>query len=89
MTVAGQDAASFSDEGEVVARAAEIFRTCRFFSAFAGCEGSFDGRDTRRRIDVVDGNGESRFMVAVVQYWAAQMKSPSFSRSGSSVTMTI
>ena len=30
-----------------------------------------------------------KFMFSVVQYWAAQMKSPSFSRSGSSVTMTI
>ena len=28
-----------------------------------------------------------KFMFSVVQYWAAQMKSPSFSRSGSSVTM--
>ncbi|CDF04406.1 terminase small subunit family protein [Megasphaera elsdenii CAG:570] len=30
-----------------------------------------------------------KFMFSVVQYWAAQMKSPSFSRSGSSVTMMI
>ena len=66
MAVAGQNAASFCDEGEVVAGTAEIFGTSRFFGAFAGCEGSFDSRDTCRRIDVVDGNGEGRFVVICI-----------------------
>ena len=66
MAVSGQNAASFCDEREVVAGTAEIFGTSRFFGAFAGCEGSFDSRNTRRRIDVVDGNGEGRFVVICI-----------------------
>lgn len=66
VAVAGQDAAAFGDEGEVVARTAEVFGTGRFFSAFAGRQGAFDSRDARRRVDVVDGNGEGRFVVICI-----------------------
>ena len=66
VSVAGQDAAAFGDEGEVVARAAEVFGTGRFFSTFTGCQGAFDSGDTRCRIDVVDGNGEGRFVIICI-----------------------
>ena len=49
-----------------MARTAEVFGTGRFFSAFAGRQGAFDSRDARRRVDVVDGNSEGRFVVICI-----------------------
>ena len=66
VAIAGQDASAFGDEREVVARTAEIFGTSRFFDTFAGRQGAFDSGNARRRVDVVDGNGEGCFMVVCI-----------------------
>ena len=56
-----------------MAGTAEVFGTGRFFRAFAGRQRPFYGGNARRRIDVVDGDGEGRFVIVrIVAYHRRQ-----------------